>query len=86
MIKKFIVVELQTISEESTGNFIWTFDDRADAEAKYHSVLSVAAKSGLPCHAAILFRNDGAVINYQAYKVEPPVETTPVQEEVVEGE
>lgn len=80
MIEKFIVVELQTISEQSTGNFLWAFDERADAEAKYHSVLSVAAKSGLPCHAAIIMRNDGAVINKQAYKVEPPPETPPVQE------
>lgn len=68
--EKYIVVELQTISAESVGSFIWSFDDRSDAEAKYHSVLAVAAKSGLPCHAAVLMRNDGAVINKQAYKVE----------------
>lgn len=71
----FVVTELQTMADGASGGFIWTFSDlskteeenRADAEAKYHSVLAVAAKSNLPCHAAVLMRNDGAVLNKQAY-------------------
>lgn len=72
----FVVTEMQTMADGSSGGFIWTFSDlskseaenRAEAEAKYHSILAVAAKSGLPCHAAVIMRNDGAVLNKQAYK------------------
>lgn len=74
----FAVVELQTALDGSIASLIYGFADltkteeenRADAEAKYHSILASAAKSGLPCHAAVIMRNDGSVINKQAYKHE----------------
>ncbi len=74
----FVVVELQTALDGSIASLIYGFADltkteeenRADAEAKYHSILAYAAKSGLPCHAAVIMRNDGSVINKQAYKHE----------------
>lgn len=74
----FAVVELQTAADGSIASLIYGFADitkseaenRADAEAKYHTVLAYAAKSGLPCHAAVIMRNDGTVLNKQAYKHE----------------
>lgn len=63
----YIVIELQTDSEGAVGNFVWAFESQDDAEAKYHSVLSVAAKSALPVHAAVIIRNDGVQIAAQAY-------------------
>jgi len=74
----FAVVELQTALDGSIASLIYGFGDatktedenRADAEEKYHSVLMYAAKSSLPCHAAVIMRNDGSVINKQAYRHE----------------
>ena len=66
----FIVIELQTNSDGSVGNFVWAYATQAEAEAKYHSVLAVAAVSALPCHGAVILRNDGLQIAAQAYKRE----------------
>lgn len=66
----FIVIELQTNLDGSVGNFVWAFANQDDAEAKYHSVLAVAATSALPVHSAVILRNDGLQLAAQAYRHE----------------
>ena len=63
----FIVIELQTNSDGTVGNFVWAYAHEQEAHAKYHSVLSAAAVSTLPCHACVVMRNDGMQIAAQAY-------------------
>ena len=71
----YVVVEIQTANDGSVASLIYTFADstkteaenKAAAESKYHTVLSYAALSGLKCHSAVLLRNDGAIVNKQAY-------------------
>ena len=66
----YIVIEIQTNADQTVGNFMWAYSERNDAEAKYHSVLSSAAKSSLPCHSCVILRNDGLQIAAQSYKHE----------------
>lgn len=72
----FYVLELQTTT---TGSCIpFSFDNQADAEAKYHSLLAVAAVSDVPKHGALLVNADGFVIKSEVYDhTEPGPEPVP---------
>ena len=62
----FYVIEIQTT--ENTGSVIpFTFNDRDQAEAKYHSLLAVAATSTVKRHGAMLFNDNGFVIKSEVY-------------------
>lgn len=61
----FYVIELQS---STTGAVIsFAFTNQPDAEAKYHELLSVAAKSAVPKHGAMLISGDGFVIKEEFY-------------------
>lgn len=70
----YIVIELQTNSDGTVGNLVWAYTDRNQAEQKYHLVLSAAAVSSLPAHAAVLLTGDGRMLASQCYRHEEPVE------------
>lgn len=62
----FYVLEIQT--NENTGAVIpFTFSNRNEAEAKYHSLLAVAAVSQVEKHGAMLFTDDGFVLKSEVY-------------------
>ena len=70
----FYVFEIQ---EDSEGNYAdlvhHVFDEdpltaMLKGESKYHQVLAAAAISGLPSHAAIMFRADGTPVYNKCYK------------------
>lgn len=68
----YFVLEIQINGE--TGSILpFTFDNKADAEAKYHTILSVAAKSAVPKHSAVLMAENGITIKQESYfhEVEP---------------
>lgn len=67
---KFLVIELQTNTDGTVGNLVWAYDDRNQAESKYHTVLAAAAISGLPCHAACLLQSDGRLLSREVYKLD----------------
>lgn len=64
---KYVVIELQTNPDGAIGNLVWAFDTRDAAESKYHAVLSAAAVSALPCHAATLLDSEGFALASQCY-------------------
>lgn len=64
----YIVIEIQTNANGTVGNFVWAFESELEAQSKYHAVLSAAAVSALPVHAAAILRNDGMLIAGQAYE------------------
>ena len=66
----YIVIELQTNADGSIGNFVWAYSTKEDAFAKYHAVLSTAAISALPVHAAVILDNHGLQIAAQAFEHE----------------
>ena len=62
----YVVIELQT---EATVSVIpFAFDNRLDAEAKYHDLLSVAAKSALPKHGGVMLTGDGLYLKSECYE------------------
>ena len=63
---KFIVVELQT-ANGTTGNLVYSYDTRAEAESKYYAVLSAAAVSSVAKHAAILMTEEGFPLMHACY-------------------
>ena len=64
---KYTVVEIQN---GIVGANVWTYDTQAEAESKYHSVLSVAAVSSVTCHAVTLLSEEGFAVAYECYKHE----------------
>ena len=61
----YFVLEIQ-IGE--TGAILpYAFDNLADAEAKYHAILSVAAKSAVPKHSAVLMAENGITLKKESY-------------------
>lgn len=74
---KYLVIEIQTNTDGTVGNLVYSYDDRNQAESKYHAVLAAAAISALPMHTCDLIQADGILLARQCYVHE---------QEVVEGE
>ena len=66
----YIVIELQTNADGSVSNLVWAFSSKEQAFSKYHAVLSAAAVSALPVHAAVILDNKGLQIVAQAFEHE----------------
>lgn len=64
----YIVIELQTNADGTVGNFVFAFSNYYDAEAKYHTLLSVAAVSALPVHAVAMLTNAGTLVKSEYYR------------------
>lgn len=75
---KYIVIELQNNADGTVGNLVYSYNSRNEAESKYHNILSAAAVSQVPIHAAMLAMTDGILIASQRYIHEP--EPTPEPE------
>ena len=65
---KYIVIELQTAANGSVANIVTSHDTREQAESKYYNVLSSAAVSQVPCHAAVLMDSEGGFIDAHSYQ------------------
>lgn len=62
----YIVIELQT-TNGTTGNFVFSFADLADAYAKYYSILSSAAKSSVELHTVLILTADGSIVRSERF-------------------
>ena len=74
----FIVLEVQTNADGTIGIIPTAFDNEAQTQNKYHTVLAYAAVSDLPKHTAFILTDDGYVIESRCYKhevAEPEEET-----------
>lgn len=93
---QYYIIELQKYADGSFGDIkhIAYDEDPAKArlkgESKFYEILSAAAISELPVHAAIMFTSDGVPVMHQKYthvvvqeEVEPeaPEEETPADGE-----
>lgn len=83
---KYIVIELQNNADGTVGNLVYTYDNKNEAESKYHLVLSAAAVSQVRIHAAMLAMTDGTLIASQHYIHLPEPEPTPEPEPEQEQE
>lgn len=79
---KYIVIELQN-TNGSVAHLFDAYDDRNQAESKYHLVLSAAAVSQIPVHTAVLMTDEGFTLESKCYEheVQPVTAETPPAEE-----
>lgn len=61
----FIVLEIQTSTTVAT--IVNSYEDRNQAESKYHQILSAAATSSIPKHSAVLMDDEGNRIKSECY-------------------
>ena len=81
---KYLVMEIQTFDDDRVSTPTYAYDKRESAESKYHAILSSAAVSALPKHAAVLLTSEGYVQESRCY--EHPVEAEPETEPETEPE
>lgn len=62
----YYVIELQTGDQGAC--IPMAYDNKPDAEEKYHDILKVAAKSQVRKHGAVLMNEDGFVIKSEMYE------------------
>lgn len=63
----YIVLELQAYTTK-VDHLFTTHDTEAEAESKFHTVLSAAAVSNVPAHSALLMDGAGNVLRSESYK------------------
>ena len=59
------VIELQTNDTGAVN--VFTFDNRPDAEAKYHEILMYASKSSVKKHGAVIITEDLFIVKSEVY-------------------
>lgn len=65
----YLVIELQTINDETVANIVTDYTDKNVAESKYHDILRAAAVSALPWHSAVIIDEQGRTVKGpEAYK------------------
>lgn len=67
---KYIVIELQTAADGTVANIVTAYDTQLQAESAYHSILSAAAVSNIPAHAAVMIDSMGYYIDAHCYEHE----------------
>lgn len=65
---KYIVIELQKDTNGTVSNLVTSYDNLAEAESKYYSILAAAAVSDIPVHSAIIVSEEGFPVKHQCYK------------------
>jgi len=70
----FIVIELQTYLDETLGTIVNNYEELLEAQSKYYSILSAAALSKVPIHAAVLLDEKGNLLNNFAFEHMPTPE------------
>ena len=61
----YIVMEIQT--SEQVATIVNAYDNRNEAEQKYHQILSAAAVSTVPKHGAVMLTDEGVRLKGECY-------------------
>lgn len=64
----YIVIELQKDAKGVVSNIVTSYENLAEAESKYFSILASAAVSKVPVHSAIIVSEEGFPVRNQCYK------------------
>lgn len=64
----YIVIELQKDAKGVVSNIVTSYENLAEAESKYYSILASAAVSKIPVHSAIIVSEEGFPVKHQCYK------------------
>lgn len=63
----YIVMEIQKTDAQTVAQLVTTHATREEAEQKYHLVLSAAAVSAVPVHAAVMLSDEGNTVRSEKY-------------------
>ncbi len=63
----YIVIEIQT-SGDAVSTIVNKYNDRAEAEARYHGILAAAAVSAVQVHAAVMLTSAGTLVKSDYYR------------------
>lgn len=76
---QYYVIEIQNNADGTSGNFVWGFANRNDAEEKFHTVAAFAAKSSVLVHTVVMLTRTGTNVKNESYThpVEPEPEPEP---------
>lgn len=69
----YYVIELQSNADGTSGNFVWGFVEKIDAETKYLATRAACAVSSIMIHTVLWIDNKGIQIEKKSYT--HPVET-----------
>ena len=64
----YLVIEIQTSAAGTTSAIVNTYQDKAAAESKFHTILASASVSNVPVHSATIITDEGFTIKYECYK------------------
>ena len=65
---KYINIEIQTDANGNVTRLVSDPLEKSAAENDYHTRLSYAALSGLPCHSVTMLDSEGRFIKREEYK------------------
>lgn len=82
----FIVTEIQLHPTGQVASVTVAFENRREAQARYHQILASACLSGLPCHSAMLYTEEGYLIQSDYFRTDPEPEKQEEPEEEVPAE
>ena len=77
---KYIVIEIQKAADGTIAHLLYDFNTRAEAESKYHYILSFAAVSTLPLYSVVLLNDYGETLYSKFYENIPDPEPEPEPE------
>ncbi len=64
---KYLVLEIQTAADGKVSTLITAKDSLNEAMSAFYMILSAAAVSSVPVHAAVLMMNNGAVVKSEVF-------------------
>jgi hypothetical protein len=64
----YVVIEIQTDANEHTATLVTVYDNLAQAESKYYTILAAAALSNLFIHSAVIVTADGSPYMHYSYR------------------
>ena len=76
---KYLVIEIQTLSDGQVANIVTSHDTLPEAQSKFFTVCASAALTTLPCHAVTLLTSEGTMVDSRRFKKEPEPEAAPAE-------
>ena len=62
----FVVIEIQ--ASDKVATLVNAYEDRNQAESKFHTILGAAATSKVPIHSAVLMTDTGKTLKAEHYE------------------
>ena len=64
----YFVIEIQQWTDGSWHNIVTQYEDRMQAESKYHSILAYGATAKIPRNGAVIVDGNGSVLMSYVYQ------------------